>query len=730
MGWFENQIQDRRDADQQLLEDSFLRIAGVIMGERNARRIVDARIITKNAIDDILKYYHFKPAELPETVRDADEQLDCCLRPHGMMRRSVELKKGWYRDAYGPILAFRKEDGTPVALLPGTIGGYWFKDAATGKKVRLNAATEQLFDEDAICFYRPLPLRKIGIPDLMLYMKRCISTSDAVMIVLAALAVSLVGLLIPRLTRALTGPVLTSGRFSALIGLTVCLICVSLSSQMLSSVKAMVSSRLESKTSLGVQASMMMRLMSLPASFFRQYSPGELKSRAMSVNRLCSILMGIVMTAGLTSVASLLYVTQIFRFAPTLVVPSLLIVLVTVGFSLATTLVQIRINRKEMEHAARESGMSYSMISGVQKIKLAGAEKRIFSKWLGIYAEGVDLSYNTPLFLRAGTAIGTGISLVSTIVLYYLSVRSGLDPSSYFAFTAAYGSLMGAFTMLSGIAMTGAQIKPILEMAEPFLKAEPETQEKRELVMDLSGSVELNHVSFRYDADSPYILDDLSLKIRPGEYVAIVGRTGCGKSTLMRLLLGFEKPEKGAVYYDGKDIERLDLGSLRRRIGTVMQQSGLFQGDIYSNIVLTAPGLSLDEAWAAAETAGIADEIRAMPMGMYTMVSEGGGGLSGGQKQRLMIARAVAPKPKLLLFDEATSALDNKAQRQVSEALDAMGCTRVVIAHRLSTIRHCDRILVLDGGRIVEDGSYDELVRKNGFFADLVARQRVDAAEP
>ena len=248
--------------------------------------------------------------------------------------------------------------------------------------------------------------------------------------------------------------------------------------------------------------------------------------------------------------------------------------------------------------------------------------------------------------------------------------------------------------------------------------------------MDLSGSVELNHVSFRYDADSPYILDDLSLKIRPGEYVAIVGRTGCGKSTLMRLLLGFEKPEKGAVYYDGKDIERLDLGSLRRRIGTVMQQSGLFQGDIYSNIVLTAPGLSLDEAWAAAETAGIADEIRAMPMGMYTMVSEGGGGLSGGQKQRLMIARAVAPKPKLLLFDEATSALDNKAQRQVSEALDAMGCTRVVIAHRLSTIRHCDRILVLDGGRIVEDGSYDELVRKNGFFADLVARQRVDAAEP
>ena len=727
MGWFENQIQDRREADQQLLEDSFLRIAGVVMGERDAQRIGDARIITKNAIDEILKYYHYKPSELPESITDGDEQLDYCLRPHGMMRRSVELKKGWYKDAYGPILAFRKDDGSPVALLPGMIRGYFFRDPATGKAVRLNAETEQLFDPDAICFYRPLPLKSLSIPDLLLYMKRCVSTSDIFMIVFAAISVSGVGLLIPRLTRALTGPVLASGRGSALIGLAICLMCVSLSMQLFSSISAMASSRLESKTSLGVQASMMMRLISLPASFFRQYSPGELKSRSMSVNQLCSMLMNMVMTTGLTSLTSLLYVTQIFRFAPKLVIPSLLIVLVTVGFSVVTTFVQIGINRKRMEHAARESGMSYSMISGIQKIKLAGAEKRSFAKWLNLYAEGAELTYNTPMFLRANAAISTGISLISTIILYYLAVKSGLNPSTYFAFTAAYGSLMGAFSTLAGTAMSAAQIQPIFEMAEPFLKTVPETQENKEIVTNINGGLELSHVSFRYDDDSPYILNDLSLKIKPGEYVAIVGRTGCGKSTLMRLLLGFEKPEKGAIYYDGKDIESLDLGSLRRKIGTVMQQSGLFQGDIYSNIVLTAPNLSIDEAWDAAEKAGIADDIRAMPMGMYTMVSEGGGGISGGQKQRLMIARAIAPKPKLLFFDEATSALDNKTQKQVSEALDAMGCTRVVIAHRLSTIRHCDRILVLDGGTIVEDGSYDALIEKGGFFADLVARQRVDA---
>ena len=246
------------------------------------------------------------------------------------------------------------------------------------------------------------------------------------------------------------------------------------------------------------------------------------------------------------------------------------------------------------------------------------------------------------------------------------------------------------------------------------------------MVTRLSGNIELSNVTFRYDTNTPYVIDGLNLKIRAGEYVAIVGKTGCGKSTLVRLLLGFEKPERGAVYYDGKDLTGLDLRSLRQKIGTVTQDGSLFQGDIYSNIVISAPQLELKEAWEAAELAGIADDIRAMPMGWQTMIAEGQGGISGGQKQRLMIARAVAPRPKILIFDEATSALDNITQKQVSEALDRLRCTRIVIAHRLSTIRNCDRILVLDSGKILEEGTYDELIARNGFFAELVERQRLD----
>ena len=729
MGWFENQIEERRNADQRLLEDSFVKIAGVVLGKRTAEKISDARIVTKSAIDEILKYYHFQPAGVPDGIKTAGDQLDYCLRPHGIMRRNVKLTDGWYRDAYGPILAFTKEDGLPVALLPGAIRGYGFTDPKTGERVKLCAKTAALFDTDAVCFYRPLPQKKLGIPDLLLYMQQCVSLSDIALILAATCALTLVGMLMPRIIRALTGPVLASGRTNALIGVAICMICVSLSSRLITGVKNLAQNRLDTKISLGVQASMMMRLMSLPAGFFRKYSPGELKSRATSVGQLCSTMMNIVMSTGLTSLTSLIYITQIFQFAPALVIPSLVIVAATVGFSAVSTLVQIRINRRRMEHSARESGMSYSLITGVQKIKLSGAEKRVFAKWLDTYAEGAELVYNPPAFIKLNGVISAAISSVSNIVLYYLAVRTSIGQADYFAFTAAYGMLMGAFVSVSSIALTAAQIQPILEMAEPFLKTAPETAERKEIVTRLSGGIELDHVSFRYDEASPLVLDDLSLKIKPGEYIAVVGRTGCGKSTLVRLLLGFEKPEKGAIYYDGRDIESLDLPSLRRKIGTVMQDAGLFQGDIYSNIVITAPELTQAQAWEAAETAGIASDIRAMPMGMHTIVSEGQGGISGGQRQRLMIARAIAPKPKLLIFDEATSALDNRTQKQISEALDAMGCTRIVIAHRLSTIRHCDRILVLDGGRLVEEGGYDELIEQGGFFAELVERQRLDTNE-
>ena len=728
MGWFTEQIRQRTENDQNVLEDSFFRMASVVMDKWDANRLEDERLIAKEAIDDILKFYHQKPVEIPDTIRDVNDQLEYVLRPTGLMTREVELEEGWQNDAYGPMLGYLKEAGTAVALLPGTIYGYYFKDPATGKRTRITRKTARLFSREALCFYQPLPMKKLGIPDLLKYMKNSITHGDLVVIVLATLAVQLVGMIEPRVYSLVTGKILEGHNMNLMAGVGVFLLTSAFAAQLIGLVRSLLMQRINTKTSQAVQASVMMRILSLPVSFFRRYSSGELSSRAGSVNSLCSMMLNNILSIGLSSLLSLLYVAQIFSFAPALVWPSLLIILATVVMSLAVSLVQIGISRKRMKLSAEEQGMSYAVMNGIQKIRLSGSEKRVFARWGRLYAKGAQLEYNPPLFLKINTVITTAISLIGTIVLYYLAIQTNVGVSQYYAFTAAYGRVMGAFSALAGIAVSVASIRPVLEMAEPILKAEPEVAADKQPVDRVTGHIEMSHVSFRYEENTPYVLNDLSLDIKAGEYVAIVGRTGCGKSTLVRLLLGFEKPEKGGIFYDRHDLNSIDPRSLRKHIGVVIQNGQLFQGDIFSNITISAPDLTLDEAWEAAEMAGIAQDIRDMPMGMQTLISEGQGGISGGQKQRLMIARAVAPKPSILIFDEATSALDNKTQKQVSGALDKLNCTRIVIAHRLSTIRNCDRILVMDKGTIIEEGTYDDLIAQNGHFAELVARQRLDAA--
>ena len=723
MGWFDEQIKERLASDQEILEDSFLRLAGVVLDEKAAQRLQDERLIVKEALDSILKYYHEKPVELPENVKNIGEQLDYVLRPTGLMIRDVELTEGWQYDAYGPMLGFFRESGNAVALLPNLFGTYWFSDPATGKMTMVTKKNAGLFELEAFCFYQSLPMKPLGIPDLILYMKRSISNSDFLQIALATLLVTLVGTIEPKVYSLVTGKILMNKQASVLIGMMAFLVSAAFASQMLSMVRSLLMERINTKTSLAVEASVMMRILSLPVNFFRKYSSGELSSRAQSVNSLCNMLLDNFMSVGLTSLMSLIYIMQIFSFARVLVVPSIIIILSTVIIGIVASLMQIDISRRRMKIAAEESGMAFAMLNGIQKIRLSGSEKRVFARWAQKYSEDARLQYNPPLFIKLNSVLVTAISLIGTIILYYLAVRYGVSVSDYVGFNAAYGMVMGAFSSLTSIALSIAGIRPVLEMAEPILKAEPEVAADKEMVTRVSGSIEVNHVSFRYEENTPYVLKDLSLKIKAGEYVAIVGRTGCGKSTLIRLLLGFEKPETGAVYYDRRDLASLDPRSLRKQIGVVIQNGQLFQGDIFSNITISAPQLTLADAWEAAETAGIAQDIRDMPMGMQTVISEGQGGVSGGQKQRLMIARAIAPKPRILIFDEATSALDNKTQKQVSDALDRLKSTRIVIAHRLSTIKNCDRILVMDQGAIIEEGTYNELIEKKGAFAELVARQ-------
>ncbi|MCR5432653.1 MAG: ATP-binding cassette domain-containing protein [Lachnospiraceae bacterium] len=726
MGWFEEQILAREKADQAVFEDSFRQMAGAVMGKRIAEAFSDDRRIATDAIGEILKYYHIKPQEIPETIVDLNEVLEYLLRPSGIMRRHVILRKNWYRDCMGAMLGIRKDDGSVVALIPGRFSGYSFFDRKTGKMVRLSRKTQDMIEPEAIAFYKPFPLEKMTVRSFVRYIAGQVEGADIILLLISMGIITGTGMILPVMNEVLFSDVIGSGSNSMLLGAAIFMICVTVGGLLFTSIRGLLTAKIGLKLDLQVEAATMMRILSLPASFFKNYSAGELSSRAANVTGLCGNIVTMIFTTGLTALLSLVYILQIFAYAPSLVWPAFTVMFITLMVTMIQVVMRVRVNRERMDIAGKESGMSFQMISGVQKIRLSGAERRAFARWGSLYAKEAVLEYDPPLFLKIGKVITLAVSLIGTIVIYSAAVRSGVSVAEYYAFSAAYGIVSTAFTALSDIADTVAEIRPMIEMASPIFEAVPEIAVDKPIVTRLSGGIELNNITFRYVEDMPPVLDDLTLKIRSGQYVAIVGGTGCGKSTLMRIMLGFETPQKGAVYFDGRDLKRLDLKSLRRRIGTVLQGGKLLVGSIFENIVVSDPGLTMDDAWEAAEISGLADDIRNMPMGMYTMISEGQGGISGGQRQRLLIARAIAPKPKILMLDEATSALDNITQKQVSDALGKMNCTRIVIAHRLSTIMQCDRIVMLDGGKIVEDGTYDELIAANGKFAELVARQRLD----
>lgn len=725
MGWFDEQIKQRIENDDEMFAEAFARMANLVSSEKIITSFSDDRKLAEEAIGDILKYYHVRIREIPDKLKDINEVLEYLLCPAGIMRRTVKLSGDWYQDAIGAMLGTKK-DGSIIALLPGGMHGYYYREYSTGKIKKINRKNAEEIDEEAVCFYQPFSLTKLKIPDLLRYLFRQLHTKDYMMILAATGVLTALGLVTPKISHYLYGKVLVYGSRPLLMAVVLTLFCVTLAGSFITGIKGILNTNISTKMNLAVESAVMMRVLSLPVDFFKRFSSGELANRIGYMNRLCSMIFDAVFSTGLTAVFSLVYIGQVLKFAPTLVVPSIVITLVTICFLLLTSVVQMRITERQMNEAGKESGMVYALINGVAKIKNAGAEKRAFAKWSRQYVNAAEYLYKPPMFLKLNGTIITAISLVGTIVIYYTAIHSGITMADYMAFNSAYGMVSGAFASLAGIVITVSRIQPILKMVTPILETEPEIDTKRQVVTRLRGSIELNNVSFRYQKTMPNVLDNLSLKIRPGQYVAIVGKTGCGKSTLIRILLGFEKPQKGAVYYDGKDINSMDVKSLRQKIGVVMQNGKLFQGDIYSNITISAPQLTLEQAWEAAEMAGMADDIRQMPMGMHTIISEGHGGISGGQRQRLLIARAIAPKPRILMFDEATSALDNITQKQVSESLERLKCTRIVIAHRLSTIRHCDRIVVLDQGKIVEDGTYEELLEKKGHFAELVERQQVD----
>ena len=692
-----------------------------------------------------------------ESNRKADEVtlLRRLMQKGNMQMRLVTLPKNWYRKDTGVLLGFYTSPDTGrkdiVALIPVTPDSYRIFVSTQPEGIDLTEAEVQNVSRDAFQCYAGFPARALKLWDLIKFMFHQCWLADYRTILICSLFAGLIPLATPLITETIFQDIIPILDRQGLATVTQALMVTSFTTAALGIVRSIAVLRISNRIEMAAEAAMWGRLMSLPAKFFRRFTVGELASRMGGIGIAKGLASGEFVSSILSFIFSFWSIFLMCYYSMKLTAAAIVVWLV---YSLFVAFVLRRVlffQRKIIDAGNKSAGTVQQIFAGLPKFRVQGAEEQAYSLWTKTFGE----HWNWTLKLRWQnnyTSIISSIQpFVLTLILYYIAVygmnevspdgkavKTGIGYAQFIAFNAAYSSFNGVMGGVIGLVSQYFAIQPQLENLRPILEAVPENTDDRQEAGPLSGAIEVSHLSFAYthvtpdgkggvlEVEGTDVLKDVNFSIAAGENVAIVGKSGSGKSTLVRLLLGFETPKRGSITFDGQDLSELALPSVRSQMGVVLQNGQLMTGDIYTNIVGTRM-LTQDDAWEAAEAAGIAEDIADMPMGMQTVISEGSSNISGGQRQRILIARALVGKPAILIFDEATSALDNRSQAIVTRSLDKLKATRIVVAHRLSTIRQCDRIIVMDDGAIAEMGSFDELVAKGGLFADLVKRQVADA---
>lgn len=666
----------------------------------------------------------------PGRTRDTGTRVDpvaAIARASAVRARRVLLSGPWWRSDNGPLLA-RTAGGHKrwVALLPASAGRYNLCDPFDGTRKPVTAKVASGLEPLAHTFYRSFPPIGLSLRQVLRFgVQGC--RRDLLMVVLLGLAGGALGLATPVATGTLFNSIIPAAERDQLLQITLILLACAFATGMFELVRRLALTRVDGRMGAAVQAAVWDRLLSLPLGFFRPYAAGDLAVRAMGIDAMRKTLSGATVTAALGGLFSLSNFALLFYYGGALAWWATLLLAVAAGVTLLAGYGQLRLQRRIVPLRAKTSGLVLQLLTGISKIRVAAAEGHAFVQWARLFSRQRRLQFRSR---TAGDWLGVFNALFPTLSLLVIMVAATaggdavptIRTGDYLAFSAAFGACLAAMASMSAAALEALGVVPVYESAKPILEAIPEVNDAKGDPGSLTGAIEAHHITFRYRADVPPALEDLSFAARPGEFIAFVGPSGSGKSTLLRVLLGFEQPDAGSVYFDGQDFARLDVQAVRSQIGVVLQSGRIMAGDLFTNIVGSGSH-TIEEAWEAARMAGLDEDIRAMPMGMHSVVSEGANTLSGGQRQRLLIARAIVNKPRMLFFDEATSALDNRTQATVSESLERLKATRLVIAHRLSTIVNADRICVMQRGRIVQSGRYAELVAQDGPFAELARRQ-------
>lgn len=666
------------------------------------------------------------PADRQDQREDA--RLESIARASHVRLRSVRLQGAWWRRDGGSLLAFERveDERRPLALLHGP-RGYRAVEPLSGETHEVDAKLASSIEGAAYAFQRPLGPGANTVVDLLRFGLQGRGRDIARVLVIGAMATAL-GMLLPLGTAALLDGAIPDADRRLLLEIGLGLGAAILARTAFRLAQQLSLLRIGLWAEAETQSALWDRLLTLPPSFFRRFSSGDLEARVSSVSdagrditgRSLGALFGGVLA--LSNFFLLLYFSMRLSLLAVVLAAAVATFTVAIGQRMRTSLKAL------FDVDGHHFGVEVQLVQAVAKLRVAGAESRAFTHWLGMFTERMRLNARVIATSDVSRVVNSLISPLSTALLFAVALgelrspTGGLSLGEFLAFNVAFGGFLGGVTTIAETFVDLLDTAAQARRAEPILQAEPEVAERRADPGALSGRLSVEDAFFRYGDSGPDILTGVTVRAEPGEFIALVGPSGSGKSTILRLLLGFDSPREGVVRYDGRDLDGLDMLAVRRQLGVVLQGGRLSVGSILENIA-GGGQVTLDEAWAAAEDAGLADEIRDFPMGMHTIVSEGGGNLSGGQCQRLLIARALARRPRILLFDEATSALDNRTQATVSESLARLRVTRVVVAHRLSTVRGADRIYVVEGGKIIEQGSHDELMSLDGLFARMMSRQ-------
>jgi NHLM bacteriocin system ABC transporter ATP-binding protein len=669
-----------------------------------------------------------KVEEPPRLKSDMAGQLEDILNHNGFYAREVLLSGLWYKEDSGPLLGFLEQPGSvkeAVALLPGK-KGYLMLSPETGRKEPVTEKSATRFSEKGMQLYPPLPKGELGPLKLTLHsFKGC--RKEMTLVVLMGLLGGLSGFAIPMAMSTTVDKVISNGEHGLLGQVVFGLVMIVLGSAIFEFVKSAALLRVETRAQVSLQSSIFGKLLKLPVGFFKKFPAGDLSNRAMAVDGIRQMLSGTMLVALLSSTFALTNLLLLAIYSWQLSLAVLAILLVTLFFTFLFMKGQMKFQAQVQDVIGKLAGLELQLVTGINKLRAAGAESNAFSRWMENFSELRKITYAIGKGTNVITVYSSALPLFTSFVVFALFILTGmymeLSLGSFLCFNSALGQLTAAVAALSSMAVSLIFIKPMYLRAKPILDAQPETHAALEDPGKLNGGVQAVNVSFAYEGATQPTLRGVSFKANPGEFVAIVGPSGSGKSSLLKLFLGFYQPNSGAILFDGKPLRRLDPIKVRRQIGSVIQNGELIQGNIYFNIMGANSEADEEDAWEAAKLAAVEEDIRNMPMGMHTFVPHGGGTFSGGQKQRIMIARALSKKPRIFLFDEATSSLDNTSQAQVMRNLHHINATRIVVAHRLSTIQDADRIYVMHQGQVAESGTFTELMEKGGLFSKLASRQ-------